>query len=55
MAKYTDKTEEEWGVLVTYWHNEYKGELSLQEFLEMDDVEYTNFLHADENWYKKNK
>ena len=47
MKKYIDETEEEWISLTEYWHTQYIGELSLQEFLEMNDEEYTKFLHNE--------
>lgn len=45
-VKYLDKTNEEWDSLVEYWHTEYLGNLGLQEYLGMDDTEYTKFLYG---------
>lgn len=46
MAKYLDKTQEEWDDLVELWHSDASIDCSLQEFLELDDVEYLKFAHG---------
>lgn len=40
MAKYMDKTQEEWDKLVEKWHVDTSITCSLQEFLELNDIEY---------------
>lgn len=43
MAKYLDKTPEQWDKLVEQWHTDASIECSLQEFLELDDIEYMKY------------
>lgn len=45
MAKYLDKTQKEWDDLVELWHSDASIDCSLQDFLELDDVEYLKFAH----------
>lgn len=40
MAKYTDKTRDEWDKLVEKWHEDAAISCSLQDYLELDDIEY---------------
>lgn len=51
MAKYLDKTQDEWDDLVEKWNTDTSIMCSLQEYLELDDVEYLKFAHGldDEN------
>lgn len=44
MAKYLDKSREKWEDLVDQWHNDSSVTCSLQEYLELDDIEYLKFL-----------
>lgn len=46
MAKYLDKTEEEWEDLVKKWHTDSTIDCTLQEYLELDDIEYIKFAHG---------
>lgn len=46
MAKYLDKTEEEWDDLVDKWHTDSTIDCTLQEYLELDDIEYIKFAHG---------
>ena len=46
MAKYLDKTEEEWDDLVEKWHTDSTIDCTLQEYLELDDIEYIKFAHG---------
>lgn len=46
MAKYSDKTHDEWDDLCEKWHSDESLTMSLQEFLELDDTEYTRFVHG---------
>ena len=46
MAKYLDKTEDEWEDLVEKWHNDLTITCSLQQYLELDDIEYLKFSHG---------
>ena len=46
MAKYLDKTEDEWADLVEKWNNDLTITCSLQEYLELDDIEYLKFAHG---------
>ena len=46
MAKYLDKSREKWEDLVDQWHNDSSVTWSLQEYLELDDIEYLKFAHG---------
>lgn len=46
MAKYLDKTEDEWENLVEQWHNDESLTMSLPEFLELDETEYLRLVHS---------
>ena len=46
MAKYLDKSREKWEDLVDQWHNDSLLQGSLQEYLELDDIEYLKFAHG---------
>lgn len=46
MAKYLDKSREKWEDLVDLWHNDSSVTCSLQEYLELDDIEYLKFAHG---------
>ena len=46
MAKYLDKSREKWEDLVDQWHNDSSATCSLQEYLELDDIEYLKFAHG---------
>ena len=46
MAKYLDKTESEWDELVERWHADTSVECTLQEYLELDDIEYLKYAHG---------
>lgn len=46
MAKYLDKTEDEWAELVEQWHNDESLAMSLPEFLELDEIEYMRLVHS---------
>lgn len=46
MAKFLDKTQEEWDELVEQWHSDETLTLSLREFLELDETEYLKFAHG---------
>ena len=46
MAKYLDKTQDEWDDLVEKWNTDTSIMCSLQEYLELDDVEYLKFAHG---------
>jgi len=45
MAKFLDKTEEEWDSLIEQWHTDPTITMSLPEFLELDEVEYLRLMH----------
>jgi len=45
MAKYIDKTQEEWDALIDKWHTTDDIKCSLQEYLELDDIEYLRLIH----------
>ncbi len=51
MAKYLDKTRTEWEELTEKWHSDASITCSLQEYLELDDIEYLKFVNGidDEN------
>lgn len=44
MAKYIDKTQEEWDSLIDKWHTD-DIKCTLQEYLELDDIEYLRLIH----------
>lgn len=46
MAKYSDKTIQEWDDLVEKWHTDATIKCTLQEYLELDDIEYLKFVHG---------
>lgn len=46
MAKYLDKTKSEWDELTERWHSDSSLTCSLQEYLELDDIEYLKFAHG---------
>ena len=46
MAKYLDKTKSEWEDLTEKWHSDVTITCSLQEYLELDDIEYLKLAHA---------
>lgn len=46
MAKYLDKPIEKWEELVEQWHSDPSITCSLQEYLELDDIEYLKFAHG---------
>lgn len=46
MAKYLDKSREEWEELTEQWHSDPSITCSLQEYLELDDIEYLKFAHG---------
>ena len=45
MAKYLDKPREKWEELVEQWHSDPSITCSLNEYLELDDIEYLKFAH----------
>lgn len=46
MAKYLDKTLSEWEDLTERWHTDTTIKCTLQEYLELDDIEYLKFAHG---------
>ena len=46
MAKYSDKTMSEWDALTERWHTDSTIKCTLQEYLELDDIEYLKFIHG---------
>ena len=46
MAKYLDRSIKEWDELVEQWHSNPSVTCSLQEYLDLDDVEYLKFAHG---------
>lgn len=46
MAKYLDKTPDEWENLVEQWHDDESLTMSLPEFLELDETEYLRLVHS---------
>ena len=47
MAKYLDKTLSEWEDLTERWHTDTTIKCTLQEYLELDDIEYLNIPNGD--------
>ena len=46
MAKYLDKSQDEWEDLIEQWHNDELLTMSLPEFLELDETEYLRLVHG---------
>lgn len=46
MAKYLDKTKSEWDELTERWHSDSSIKCSLQEYLNLNDIEYLKFVHG---------
>ena len=46
MAKYLDKTKSEWDELTERWHSDSSIKCSLQEYLNLSDIEYLKFVHG---------
>lgn len=46
MAKYSDKTPDEWDVLIEKWHTDATITCSLQDYLELSDAEYMRLVHS---------
>lgn len=46
MAKYLDKTKSEWDELTERWHSDSSIKCSLQEYLDLNDIEYLKFVHG---------
>lgn len=46
MAKYLDKTKSEWEELTERWHSDSSIKCSLQEYLDLNDIEYLKFVHG---------
>lgn len=46
MAKYLDKTKSEWDELTERWHSDSSIKCSLQEYLDLNDIEYLKFAHG---------
>lgn len=46
MAKYLDKTNEEWDDLIDKWHSDNTISCSLQDYLELDDIEFLKLAHG---------
>ena len=60
MAKFLDKTMEEWDDIVEKWHNDETIKVSLPEYMELNDVEYMRYVHnitdpmlSDENVFEE--
>lgn len=46
MTKYSDKTEQEWETLTEKWHTDTTIQCTLQEYLDLNDIEYLKFIHG---------
>lgn len=44
MAKYLDKTPDEWELLTEKWHEDETITCQLQEYLGLNDIEYRKFV-----------
>lgn len=60
MAKFLDKSQEEWDALVEKWHTDNTIDCSLMDYLGLSEVEYLKFVHgikdtdiSDEDVYKR--
>ena len=45
MAKFSDKTIEEWDNMVEQWHNDESIESSLAVYMWLDEVEFMRYIH----------
>lgn len=45
MAKFLDKTMDEWDDMAEEWHNDPTIELSLREYMELNEIEYLRYVH----------
>lgn len=45
MAKFLDKSMEEWEDMVEQWHNDESLDCSLKEYMGLNDIEYLKFTH----------
>lgn len=45
MAKFLDKTMDEWDAIVEQWHNDDSIEVSLSEYMGLNEVEYMRYTH----------
>lgn len=45
MAKFLDKTMDEWDNIVEQWHNDESIEISLAEYMGLNEVEYMRYVH----------
>lgn len=43
MAKFTDKTMDEWDDIVEQWHNDTETKLSLREYMGLNEVEFLRY------------
>lgn len=43
MAKFSDKTMDEWDDIVEKWHNDTETELSLREYMGLNEVEFLRY------------
>lgn len=46
MAKYLDKTQDEWDDLIEQWHSDETLTKSLPEFLGLNETEYLKLTHG---------
>lgn len=46
MAKYLDKTQDEWDNLIEQWHSDETLTMSLSEFLGLNETEYLRLTHG---------
>ena len=45
MAKFLDKTMDEWDDIAEQWHNDESIEMSLSEYMGLNEVEYMRYVH----------
>lgn len=45
MAKFLDKTMDEWDDIAEQWHNDKSTNISLSEYMGLNEVEYTKYVH----------
>jgi len=45
MAKFLDKTMDEWDDIAEQWHNNESIEISLPEYMRLNEVEYMRYVH----------
>lgn len=46
MAKFLDKTMDEWDDIAEEWHNDESITLSLKDYMGLNEIEYLRYVHS---------